>query len=398
MKTSGTDDFYASLPVLDSFFEISKPQNFHSLPADWYVGVTDIKNSTKAIAENKYKRVNILGASPIIGIMNETNRADLPYTFGGDGCAICFPAKFKSKVEKVFEASRAIGETEYGLQLRIAVIPVKDIYEHGYKLNVARFKVSPAYSQAVFNGGGLSYAEELMKEDTNSLYQIESSVSPSQADFSGLECRWQEVNPDNKSVISVLVQCNPSHPQPEKVYDKVLARMREIFGFDDKTNPVVTEELKMHLSPPALMHETKFRTYGQNWLKTLGYLLKVELQTILGKLFMKLGYKSSQTDWSRYKADLSLNSDHRKFDDMLRLVISATAQQAQEFEHFLEELHQNATLAFGIHHSESAVVTCMVFAYERNHIHFVDGSDGGYVQAAKSLKKRLKKLEKQAVN
>ena len=32
--------------------------------------------------------------------------------------------------------------------------------------------------------------------------------------------------------------------------------------------------------------------------------------------------------------------------------------------------------------------TCLVFQYEKEHVHFVDGDDGGYAHAARALKER----------
>jgi hypothetical protein len=46
-------------------------------------------------------------------------------------------------------------------------------------------------------------------------------------------------------------------------------------------------------------------------------------------------------------------------------------------------------LAYGIHRSSSALATCMVKAYEGDHVHFVDGADGGYALAARQLKAQL---------
>jgi hypothetical protein len=37
-------------------------------------------------------------------------------------------------------------------------------------------------------------------------------------------------------------------------------------------------------------------------------------------------------------------------------------------------------------------LTCIVFSYNGNHVHFVDGSDGGYAMAARGLKAQLKSL------
>ena len=45
-----------------------------------------------------------------------------------------------------------------------------------------------------------------------------------------------------------------------------------------------------------------------------------------------------------------------------------------------------------MHKSREALLTCIVFSYNGNHVHFVDGSDGGYAMAARGLKAQLKSL------
>lgn len=385
--------FYSDLPVLDSFFEISDTSHYQSLPNDWYVGVTDIVNSSKAIDEQKYKWVNILGASPIIGLMNESQKADIPFSFGGDGCSVCFPPEYLETVKKVFSASKKTGKEAYNMDLRAGIYPISVIREKGFDVHVARFKVSEFYNQAVFIGNGLTVAEGLLKSEPESEYVIkDSDINDLEVDFSGLECRWQEVKKEGMSVYSILVQANELHNDPVELYNSVLTKMRESFGFDDKTNPVIAESLKMTLSPDKLSGETKFRTAGQSWFKRFIYLLEVQFRTILGKFFMNYDKKTSETDWSYYKPDMVANNDHRKFDDMLRLVISSGDDQIEKFTSFLEELYQDSKLAYGIHKSDGALITCMVFAWHRQHLHFVDGSKGGYIKASRDLKKRLDRI------
>lgn len=379
--------------MLESFFDISNPHNFESLPDDWYVGITDIVNSSEAVDEGKYKLVNILGASPIVGLLNLHQKDDIPFTFGGDGCAICIPPKMVEELEQIFGASRQIGQQQYGLELRAAIIPIQQIREAGSDIKVARYKVSEVYNQAIFLGDGLSHAEEILKSPESQKYNISAQKKAEQTDFSGLECRWQEVEQQGKKVITLLVKSNPARPNSTEIYSDVLENMRNVFGFDDKTNPIDPGQLTMNLSLKSLQGEIKFRTFGMSWFQRLFYVLKIEIQIILGKIFFLLGYKSSATDWTLYKPDLALNSDHRKFDDMLRVVISGTGQQLQELENFLHEQYKAGRLAYGIHVSDAAIITCMVFRYHRQHIHFVDGSDGGYVMAAKALKQRIRKLK-----
>ena len=395
MSVSHSANFYAELPVVHDFFDASEQQNYHPLPDDWHVAVTDIVNSTAAIDNDRYKTVNILGASPIVGILNVADRSEIPYTFGGDGSAFCLPPNILDEAKDVLGASRKIGKQQYGLDLRAAIFPVSLIREQGYDIRIARYQASNYYKQAIFTGGGISHAEDLLKENSHEQYRIAALADATSVDFTGLECRWKEVEQPDKEVITLLVRTNPSLAHPEKTYGAVLQKMRDIFGFDNKTNPINTSDLKMNLSFSKLMGEAKFRTFGKSWFKRIGYILRVQLQTIIGKVLMALDYETSATDWSLYRSDMARNSDHRKFDDMLRVVISGSAEQRQQLEEFLEYQFQESNLAYGIHITDAAMITCMVFQYHRDHVHFVDGKNGGYVSASKGLKRRFAEISEQ---
>ncbi len=392
MGTTDRSQYLSNLPLLDSFFEVADPANYRPLPDDWYVAVTDIENSTEAVRKGNYKRVNILGASSIVGLLNLENKDEIPYTFGGDGCAICIPPSMLAATRQILGSSQKIGRIEYKLNLRAAIIPVRDIREAGYEINVARYKVSDAYKQAIFNGGGISYAEQMLKEEINNNYLVSENEQAEKTDFTGLECRWQKVKQEGKVALTLLIRSNPLREESDHIYRQVLQKLREVFGFDDTTNPLRPDRLKMHLSLRELSGEIKFRTFGMSWLQRMKYILKLEYQIIVGKILMALDYKTSETDWSMYKPDLAINSDHRKFDDMLRVVISGSPEQCSEMQQYLQERHEEGKLAYGIHFSDSVMVTCMVFKYQSQHIHFVDGSEGGYIEASKMLKKQLEEL------
>ena len=96
--------------------------------------------------------------------------------------------------------------------------------------------------------------------------------------------------------------------------------------------------------------------------------------------------------WSQYVGDMIENSDFRKFDGMLRMVIDGSDAQYEELRRYLETEHRKGRLVFGMHKSSEALVTCIVFSYNGNHVHFVDGSDGGYAMAARGLKEQVKSL------
>ena len=73
------------------------------------------------------------------------------------------------------------------------------------------------------------------------------------------------------------------------------------------------------------------------------------------------------------------------------MVLDLRPEQWKQLETLLEKKFQNDDLVYGAHLSKSALVTCLVFnRLIGNHLHFVDGDDGGYSAASKLLKIKLK--------
>ena len=59
---NGSDTFYGRIPVFRGFSSLMDPALYSALPDDWSIGVADIVESTKAIAQARYKAVNMAGA------------------------------------------------------------------------------------------------------------------------------------------------------------------------------------------------------------------------------------------------------------------------------------------------------------------------------------------------
>ena len=91
IPTKSSDSFYANLPIFTGFMGVAEDKNFHDVPAEWLVVVSDIKGSTKAIESGRYKDVNILGASSIIAVLNSVKDVEIPFAFGGDGASFVIP-------------------------------------------------------------------------------------------------------------------------------------------------------------------------------------------------------------------------------------------------------------------------------------------------------------------
>jgi hypothetical protein len=67
-------------------------------------------------------------------------------------------------------------------------------------------------------------------------------------------------------------------------------------------------------------------------------------------------------------------------------------EQRKQLTAYLEHLREQRKIVFGIHASAKALMTCLAFNHENDHIHFLDGSNGGYTMAAKAMKRQLKEL------
>ena len=77
---------------------------------------------------------------------------------------------------------------------------------------------------------------------------------------------------------------------------------------------------------------------------------------------------------------------------MLRMVMDGSEAQYRDLRNYLEGKRREGRLVYSMHKSGEALLTCIVFSYNGNHVHFVDGSDGGYAVAARGLKAQLKSL------
>ena len=104
-------------------------------------------------------------------------------------------------------------------------------------------------------------------------------------------------------------------------------------------------------------------------------------------VFFTLRLKSPFVSAQTYKSDIVANADFRKFDDGLRMTIDCSPAFADALEARLVSASDFAD--WGLFRQEAAQVTCLAPSVtERGHVHFVDGSDGGYTLAAKAMKAR----------
>ncbi len=388
---NASDDFFKNLPLLKNYRDVTVAANFRPAPPDWHVVIADVVNSTAAIKSGEYKNVNVLGAMTIIGLLNAAGKTQFPFVFGGDGASILIPPSLLPAARQVLHAAKNRAKEHFNLSLRVGIVPVERVAADGFSIGVAKLIVSEFFDQAVFSGGGLSRAEQLVKRSPDGRsYELPDDPTVTDADFSGLECRWNPVRSEKGEIVSLLIHANGgSDHAKNELYREAVAKIESIFGESAGYRPA-TETTLVLTSDKKDMRAELHAKHGHRpaWIQWLCLRLFL-FQNRLGTVFFGKPMRFAGVDWRNYKKILIQNTDHQKFDDMIRMVISCSTTDRQRFEQYLREQHSMGRLNYGLHITDSALLTCLVFDRLNRHFHFVDGSNGGYALAARAMKEQV---------
>jgi hypothetical protein len=390
-----TEQFYVQLASFSDFTYFADPQYYRPLPDDWTVVITDVVNSTQAITAGKYKQVNSIGVASIVAVMNGVQPLQIPFVFGGDGATICLPGSVVGRSLPYLAAARTMARDYFDLDLRLGLVPMTEIRHAGHEIFVGKYSPHPHYRQAMLLGAGLAFAEEQVKDpDSHNPYLLADDLPLPPGDatavFAGFECRWNEIPSPHEEDVALLVQTVQDDPvQTAQIYAEILQEIKKIYGEDAAHHPLRENNMQLSGSPQVLGIEAAIRTAFQSPWQRAKYWLRLQVTRFVGTYLMGAGVQTGTTDWGVYKQDLIANTDYRKFDQVLRMVISGTARQRARLRAVLETYRRNGDIVFGLHASPAALITCVVTSHHKNHFHFLDGADGGYALAARELKKQL---------
>lgn len=381
------DSFYAAIEPVDSFERLALPASYTPLPEGWSLLAADVVGSTAAIEEGRYKNVNTVGVSVIAAVRNAVRPVEVPYVFGGDGALVCVPDRLAGEVRHAVAATIAMSRERFRLGLRACLVPVGHVRRRGLDVLVARHRVSEHYVQCALHGGGPEYVERGLKRgELPAEYLIEADAGAN-ADYGGLECRWKEIPSPQDETVAVIVDAVGSPEEALPVYRAAMERIRVVYGDADECRPVERDGLRLSVASAVLGNELAPRGWKKPWIARVADAVGLRASVLVGWLLMRFGIRWGKTDWGRYKEDLALNTDFRKFDGSLRLVLSGTSAQREELARHLDELRAEGRLRYGMHVARSAIITCLIEERQGAHFHFVDASGGGYAAAAAALKR-----------
>lgn len=381
-------NFYSNLPLLHGFKNVFNASSYTELPNDWWVVVTDIKASTQAIEQGRYRDINSLGGCTVAAMLNAVKPTTIPYVFGGDGATFCIPPETVEAVKIALRGCMQLSAESFGLELRAALLPY-EVVKPQAPILLARFAKSDDLHQAIFVGGGLSEAERLVKQD--SAWHVHQQDGEAKADLTGFQCRWNKIASPQEVTVSLLVRAlNPDIDQQLSLYLQLMQKMQDYFGTEQQQHPLSLNGLQLMFDKSSLAAESKARAFSPKGRSFLLNLWELRVQNLLGVIFMKLKLTLGKAKWGRYKEDTLLNSDYRKLDDTFRSVFAAKKTALAKFESWLKNQEEAGELLYGMHISDAAQLTCLISQTGVKHVHFVDGCDGGYALAAKALKLKHK--------
>jgi DUF3095 family protein len=377
--SDGSDRFYGGIKVFRGFSSLMDPALYSPLPDDWTVGIADIVESTRAIAEARYKAVNMAGASVIAAVTNALEGREFPFVFGGDGASFAVAPGDLDVAREALSATAIWVEESLNLVMRVALVPVTAIRSQGFDVRVARFGPSANLSYAMFSGGGLGWAEAAMKRGE---FAVEKAPPGTQPDLSGLSCRFEEIPHARGLILSVLVV--PARGADPRAFRKVI---EDVVALAERTpdagRPVPARGPPLKWPPAGADYEAR-AARGGSLLKRRGVVLAFSLWAYV---IMKFGITVGNFVPKRYLRQVVENSDFRKYDDGLRMILDCTPELAEALTRRLVEAAANGVVRYGLHRQDAAMMTCFTpSAMRADHVHFIDGARGGYASAATALK------------
>lgn len=387
-----TVNFYRDLPVLASFAEALDTGRHAPVPEDWWIVIADVTGSTKAIEAGAYKNVNTVGAACIAAVVNVDRGVDIPFVFGGDGATFAVPGSLRERVVPALREAQRLSRESFGLDLRVGMVPVSALVAEGLAVRLAKVRLSPNVTQPTLSGSGWDAAERRVKDPrAEGVLRVDEHDGPCEGSFEGFECRWQGVPSFSDHKLALLVAAVSDDPDANlATYRKLSDAIARIYGDLASYHPLRAEGMHLTFDPGKLSHEWRVRSSRLPILGRIAYFVRMILQNLAGAWLFARKRDTGAVAWSRYIQDMVENSDVRKFDGTLRMVMDGSEAQCEELRRFLDGEHRAGRLVYGMHKSREALVTCIVFSYNGNHVHFVDGSDGGYAMAARELKRQLK--------
>ncbi|MFK7854418.1 MAG: DUF3095 domain-containing protein [Granulosicoccus sp.] len=385
-----TSDFFNSIPKITQFIGVIDEQNFTPAPNDWLIVIADIRGSTQAVKDGRYKDVNMIGGAVICAVQNATGTRDWPFVFGGDGATLLINPAARSSVEAALVRTRTMAREDFDLDLRIGIVPISTVRKLDTDVLVARYEVSPGNCLAQFGGGGVELADTMLKADeAPNSYAIPERTLEGLPDLTGLSCRWEALRSQKGKILCLLIKPQANNfQQRQTILSTFLTLFADATGSQlSQASPLTKQALQLSWPPKGLAAEAKATRAGKSYLHRL---IELHFESLFHWVLERFNLTAGAYNAPLYREELRINSDYCKFDDVLKMVIDCTPEQVVKIRTLLDQMHTAGDIDFGLFETEQALMTCLLFDLDSSqHLHFIDGDDGGLYSASKGLKAHL---------
>lgn len=351
------------------------------MPSDWNVIISDIKNSTVAVNEGRHNDVYLVAAGSLIAGLNvaKANGIEIPFFFGGDGGTLLVPDEILDEVLIGLFMHNLNSMKNFDLELHVGSISVGELMGKGHPIELAKIQYGKGLNKPVIIGDGLRYAEQQIKLSST---ERNHETPDGKLNLEGLECRWDKVKPPDLTTEIVCYLIESTQPATQlQVYRDVLLKIDEIYGTIEKRNPLSPNRMNLLMDFQKLRKEMMVK-YGK-W-KT-NYFTNAWFRTVFGKLFFRY-----TTSGKKYLDQVISNADTLILDGRISTIISGKKEKRIQLINYLQQQEVKGQLIFGHHISKESVMTCYIENRNEKHTHFIDGSEGGYTEASKEFKRKLK--------
>jgi hypothetical protein len=370
---------YSEIETFEDFARVVAPSLYRTLPDDWQVGVSDVVNSRDAIAAGRYRAVNMAGAAAISALTNAFAGKAFPFVFAGDGARLAVPPDDAEIARDALAKTALWARTRLDLELRVGMTSVGAVREAGHDVKVGRYAASPHADYAMFSGGGVEWVEDRLKAGS---FAIEPAPPGAMPDLTGLSCQWGPISSRNGVILSMIVKPASGH-EPGRLAD-LIEELLAILERSSRLNPVPEDGPRV--SWPSKRLRLQARTTETDSGSTLMNRLRTTLHAAIAWALFRTNLRVGGFDPARYRRQMAVNTDYRKYDDGLMMTIDCTEAAADEIERRLEVARGRGIADYGLHRQNTAVMTCVAPSIlSDDHLHFLDGGDGGYARAAEQL-------------
>lgn len=348
--------------------------------------MVDVKGSTEAIALGFHHDVNLAATGAIVAVLNMLRELEpnlkAPYFFGGDGATFLIPEHLIDELLEMLDRYKVHMSNRISLQLKVGAHSVRGLRERGHDIRIAKYAVNDLLTLPIVLGTGVKFAERIIKDALEEDLEEEQFVVEA-VDLQGMECRWDEVPPPRQSdkIICLVALCQDDAKQGQ-VYADVIKAIENSIGDYSFRQPISGARLKLDLAIGKVRKEMEAKL---GHFKCLD-LIKEWLITLYGPFYFRY------TDNGKaYLNSLTQLTHTLMFDGTLNCVITGNDDGLERLTNALDDLERRSLIQYGLHVTHASIMSCYVIDKERDHAHFVDGTDGGFTAAATILKRKLKR-------